>query len=309
VDDSTLLVLAGFPSSILTSSSLSQGSYYIVAIIVLLVFFFIFAIRAITEPIQRIAEAANDSDVANSSHIFEERGSIEIIALSRALNGMRSRIRVMVESRTRMLRGIGHDLRTPLTRLRLRTERMEEGALRDGLLSDIMRIDGLLAESLNYLRDEYAIEPFERADVASILQTVCDDFTDVGFNVCYSGPDRMIVTCKSSAMMRAINNLCDNGVKFGNAVTVRLAGTELGYNIIVADNGPGIEPQLQTRVFEPFFKIDNARHKENVGFGLGLSIVADIVHSHRGTITLSQNNPTGLKAAIFIPVSRLSAER
>ena len=309
VDDRTLVVLSGFPNAILTSSSLSQGSYYIVAVIVLIAFFFVFAIRAITEPIQRIAEAANDSDIANSSHIFEERGSIEIIALSRALNGMRSRIRVMVESRTRMLRGIGHDLRTPLTRLRLRAERMEEGAERDGLLSDIVRIDTLLAESLHYLRDEYAVEPFERTDLASILQTVCDEFTDVGFDVRYSGPDRIIATCKPLAIMRAITNLCDNGVKFGTSVEVRLTRSEAGYDIIVSDDGPGIDPLLQTRVFEPFFKIDDARQKENVGFGLGLSIVADIVHSHRGTIELSQNRPKGLKIAIFLPVSRLSAER
>ncbi|WP_345900433.1 ATP-binding protein [Martelella sp. UBA3392] len=306
VDDDTLLILSGFPDTILNSAILNEGPYYSVAIVVLIAFFFIFAIRVITEPIKRISEAAMHADIANSSEIFEERGPVEIVALAHALNAMRSRIRVMVESRTRMLRGIGHDLRTPLTRLRLRADRMEEGPVRDGLLSDIMRIDGLLNEVLKYLRDDYATEPIQRADVASLLQTVCAEFSDVGFPVRFEGPNRMVIDCKPMAIMRAVTNLCDNSVKFATDVTVSLKNGKAGCDIRVTDNGPGIPEHLRERVFEPFFKGDEARPHGDApegkeDFGLGLSIVADIVHAHRGAISLADNAPSGLIFQILIP--------
>ncbi len=301
VDDDTLLILSGFPDSILNSSILNEGPYYSVAIVVLIAFFFVFAIRFITEPIKRISETATHSDILNSTEVFEERGSVEIVALARALNAMRSRIRVMVESRTRMLRGIGHDLRTPLTRLRLRADRMEDGAVRDGLLSDVMRIDSLLNEVLKYLREDYATEPVQRADVASLLQTVCAEFSDVGFPVRFEGPNRMVIDCKPLAIMRAVTNLCDNSVKFATEVIVGLRNGKAGCEIFVTDNGPGVPEHLRARVFEPFFKGDEARTQGQEGFGLGLSIVADIVHAHHGTISLADNAPSGLTIRILIP--------
>lgn len=301
VDDNTIVIFSGFPDSILTSSFLGQGSYYFLAVVVLIVFFFIFAIRVITEPIKRISDAAIEADIKNGSQIFEERGTIEIVALARALNGMRNRIRIMVDGRTRMLRGIGHDLRTPLTRLRLRTERMDEGALREALLSDIDRIDSLLAESLNYLRDDYANEIIERVDVASILQTVCSEFSDVGCAVSYVGPNRLIANCRPLSITRAVTNLCDNAVKFAKTVQVTLLEQSNGFLISVADDGPGIPEPLRERVLEPFFKIDSSRSASKGGFGLGLSIVADIAHSHRGTFELRPRSPHGLDACLLIP--------
>jgi signal transduction histidine kinase len=300
VDDQTMLMFFGFPDTILTSSFLSQSTYYFIAVIVLLVFFFIFAIRAVTEPIKKISEAAIESDINSSSQVFEERGTIEIVSLAHALNGMRNRIRLMVDGRTRMLRGISHDVRTPLTRLRLRTERMEGGALREALLADIDHIDGLLAESLNYLRDEYATEEVERVDVASILQTVCSDFSDVGFEVTYEGPNKFIANCRPLSITRAVTNLCDNAMKFASRASVRLDGNEAGFSIAVADDGPGIPEALREKVFDPFFKGDASRTGQ-AGFGLGLSIVADIAHSHRGSVTLLPHYPHGLVARVVIP--------
>ncbi|KAA6476800.1 HAMP domain-containing protein [Agrobacterium rhizogenes] len=300
VDDQTMVMFFGVPDTILTNAFLTQGSYYFIAVIVLIAFFFIFAIRAVTEPIKRISEAAMDSDINNSSQIFAERGTVEIVSLARALNGMRNRIRLMVDGRTRMLRGISHDVRTPLTRLRLRTERMQDGALREALLVDIDHIDGLLAESLNYLRDEYATEEVERVDVASILQTVCSDFSDVGFEVKYEGPNKFIANCRPLSITRAVTNLCDNAVKFATTVTVQLQRNEAGFSISVTDDGPGISEDLREKVFEPFFKGDQSRNVQT-GFGLGLSIVADIAHSHHGSVTLLPHQPHGLIVRIMVP--------
>ncbi|XSG83197.1 MAG: ATP-binding protein [Methyloligella sp. ZOD6] len=301
VDDKTILILSGFPDTFVTSSMLGQGSYYFVALVVLILFFFIFAIRTITEPIKRISEAAMQADINDKGPVFAERGTIEIVALARALNGMNNRISLMADARTRMLRGIGHDLRTPLTRLRLRTERMREGALRDSLLSDVDHIDRLIAESLNYLRNEFANEKIERVDVASIVQTVCNDFTDVGFSVSYSGPDKFAAECRPLSITRALSNLCDNGVKFADTVEVQLGQYRDGFMISVCDDGPGIPESLRERVFEPFFKGDSARSDGSSGFGLGLSIVLDIARSHHGTLELLPGPDKGLIARIKIP--------
>lgn len=302
VDDDTILIFSGFPDSFLTSALLGQGSYYVVAVAVLIVFFFLFAIRAISEPIKRISDAATRSDIMNGSQIFEERGTIEIVLLARALNGMRNRIQIMMEGRTRMLRGIGHDLRTPLTRLKLRAERMDDGALKEALLSDVDRIDKLLAESLNYLRDDYANEMVERVDVASILQTVCSEFSDIGHSVSYHGPNRLIANCRPLSITRAVTNLCDNAVKFATTVVVKLCEQPDNFVISVMDDGPGIPASLHERVLEPFFKVDPSRSTSKGGFGLGLSIVADIAHSHRGSLELRSRSPNGLNARLSVPL-------
>jgi|EndMetStandDraft_8_1072994.scaffolds.fasta_scaffold38350_3 signal transduction histidine kinase len=306
IDEGAVLIFSGLPDAMLTSSFLGQGSYYLVALVVLFVFFFIFAMLAITEPIRRISDAAMEADLKNWLPIFEERGTNEIVALARALNGMRNRIRTMMDTRTRMLRGIGHDLRTPLTRLKLRAERMDEGSVRIALLSDIDRIDKLLTQSLNFLRDDYTTETIERVDVASILSTVCCDFSDVGFAVRYVGPNKLIANCRPLSIGRAVTNLCDNAVKFASTVEVRLSQEPSGFAINVCDDGPGIPPSLRERVFEPFFKADSARTDGKSGFGLGLSIVSEIARSHQGSIELLSGSPRGLIARMV--VSDLSAK-
>jgi signal transduction histidine kinase len=299
VDDSTIVITSGFPESMLSSAFLGRGPYYFVAFFVLIGFFFIFAIRAITEPIQRIAHAAAISDISAGSPVFEERGTVEIVALARALNGMRRRIHIMIEARTRMLRGIGHDLRTPLTRLKLRVERMGESAQKDALLSDIDRIESLLVESLNYLRNDYATETVELVDVASILQTVCSEFADIGHAVRYTGPNRLLARCRPLSVARAVTNLCDNAVKFADKTEVTMAERPDAVLIVVEDDGPGIPQELRERVLEPFFKLDQSR--AGGGFGLGLSIVADIIQSHQGNLELRQRMPRGLSVVVTIP--------
>lgn len=293
------LITSGLPDSMLSSAFLGRGPYYFVAFFVLIGFFFIFAIRAITEPIRRIAHAAGVSDITTGSPVFPEQGTVEIVALARALNGMRRRIGLMIEARTRMLRGISHDLRTPLTRLKLRVERMEESVRKDALLSDIDRIESLLVESLNYLRNDYATETIELVDVASILQTVCSEFADIGHAVRYTGPNRLLARCRPLSITRAISNLSDNAVKFAGKAEVTMVERPQAVIIVVEDDGPGIPQELRERVLEPFFKSDQSRAEG--GFGLGLSIVADIIHSHQGTLELRHRRPHGLSVVVTIP--------
>jgi signal transduction histidine kinase len=303
VDDKTLLVTELLPESFLRSDALRFGSNYLVATATLIILFSVFAVWAITSPLRGIASAAQKADISVGPALFEERGSVEIVALARALNGMQRRISTMVESRTRMLRGISHDLRTPLTRLRLRADRVEDAEVREALLTDIERIDRLLKESLSYLRDNHQSEAVQRVDLASVLQTICDEFADMGHAAIYRGPSRMIASFKPLALMRAVTNLCENAVKFGTQVEVELRVVDGFVVIDVLDDGPGIPEAYRTRVLEPFFKIDAARSSEDSGFGLGLSIVTEIVQAHRGRMELIDRSPKGLIARLTLPLS------
>ena len=303
VDQDTLLVME-LPESFLRNDALIFGSNYLVATVTLLILFSVFAVRAITSPLRRIASAAMKADISLGPAIFEEHGSVEIVTLARALNGMQRRISTMVESRTRMLRGISHDLRTPLTRLRLRAERVKEEEVRDALLGDIERIDRLLKESLSYLRDNHQRELSQRADLASVLQTTCDEFADMGHEIHYHGPARMVTSFKPLALTRAITNLCENAVKFGTQVNVELRATDGQAIIDVMDDGPGIPAEYRSRVLEPFFKLDAARQDTDTGFGLGLSIVTEILEAHHGKLELLDRTPNGLVARMTLPLSQ-----
>lgn len=301
-DDNTLLVMEELPENFLRNDALSFGSNYLVALVTLIILFSVFAVWAITLPLRRIASAAMTADLSTESAPFEERGSVEIVALARALNAMQARISGMVDARTRMLRGISHDVRTPLTRLRLRAERVSDSDVRGALLTDIDRIERLLKASLSFLRDNHQHEETQRGDLASVLQTVCDEFTDMGHEVHYDGPVHMITNFKPLAITRVMTNLCENAVKFGTIADVKLH-TEDGWAVIdVTDNGPGIADFYRNKVLEPFFKIDAARGGADAGFGLGLSIVSEIVQAHQGKLELINCSSGGLIARVKLPL-------
>ncbi|WP_432283690.1 HAMP domain-containing sensor histidine kinase [Aminobacter sp. BA135] len=309
LDHDTAAALFGAPDTLLTSQFVSPATYYLLALVVLFMLFSFFAVWAVTDPLKRISAAVASTEIDNGGELFAERGSIEMVGLARALNTMRARIRAMIDNRTRMLRSVSHDLRTPLTRLRLRAERMDDRVLRGALLSDIGHIEGLIDETLTYLRNDVSSEELQRADIASVVQTVCSEFTDVGFSVSYAGPDRLPGWCKPNALARAITNLCDNSVKFAPNVEVVLTATDDAVLIEVSDNGPGIPETVRARVFEPFYKVDASRGANaRRGFGLGLSIVADIVHGHGGRIALDDNRPTGLVVKVDLPRGLVAAE-
>lgn len=239
---------------------------------------------------------------------FDEEGPREIRSLARALNDMRVRIRTMIDGRTRMVRAISHDLRTPLTRLRMRAERTTDAGLRDAMLTDISRIDAMIEETLTYLQRDVATEAVQRVDLPSLLQTVCHDFANAGMPVTYDGPERLVFACKPQALARAVANLVDNGVKFAGAATVRLkTQPEGGVRIEVVDRGPGVPEALKAKVLEPFFKGDASRSAAGPrsfgpgGFGLGLSIVHEVADAHGGTVELRDGEPQGLVVRLDLP--------
>jgi signal transduction histidine kinase len=167
-------------------------------------------------------------------------------------------------------------------------------------------MEQMLMETLSYLRDDARSEPALRVDLPSLLETICIQLADLGKSIAYEGPKMLVYRCQAGSMTRAISNLVDNAVKHGTNVTVILRTLIDGsIQIDVDDDGPGIPYPLRKRVFEPFFKIDNARtSKRTEGFGLGLSIARNVVEAHNGTIELLECVPHGLRVRICLPAEQ-----
>jgi len=283
--------------------------FLILAIIgVCLIGLSVYAALFITSPLSAFAAAAYSlGRTGDAEQPISERGPQEIARVARALNEMRARIRGLLDERTSMLTAISHDLRSPLTRMKLRAERMSSAAtnvsIAEGMFSDIARMEQMLAETLTYLRDDARREPTLSVDLPSILQTICTELADLGEAVSYDGPERLVYRCKPGAITRAISNLVDNAIKYGTCVSLNLRILrDKSIEIDVADDGPGISDTDRKRAFEPFFKADTARApRSKGGFGLGLSIARNIVEDHGGKIDLLACVPRGLRVRIRLP--------
>jgi len=273
------------------------------AIIVLMsmVLLSIYAVRWVIAPLAEVARAATSFGRSpRAAEVLRRRGPLEIAQVADALNDMRTRIAALLDDRTRMLAAISHDLRTPLTRLRLRSERVSEDTLRTAMLADIAKMTRMINETLEYLREDARLEAVSCIDLPSFLQTICSDFADMGHAVSYAGPVRLPYVCRPRALSRAVTNIVENAVKHGSTIMVALRPTASDHiEIEVADDGPGIPAALHDKVFEPFFKADSARQEG--GFGLGLSIAQDIAKRHGGSIALRPREPSGLLVSMLLP--------
>ena len=300
-DDRALrFVIAPFGG--LGSLVLTQTLCTLAVITFIILFVSTYAVRWITAPLTSIASAARAfGRPGGEGAEIDEHGPLEIAQAARALNDMRRRVRSLVDERTRMLVAVSHDLRTPLTRLRLRIERLGDGPPKSAMLDEIATINEMLTETLAYMREVGQTEASASTDLPSLAQTISAQFADAGHNVSYRGADRLALTCRPHALTRAVANLVDNAVKFGGQVEVSVEPREREVWIEVRDDGPGIAEDLLVNVFEPYFKADNARAQHG-GFGLGLSIVREIAAGHGGAVELENLAPHGLAARLRLPM-------
>ena len=266
----------------------------------------VWATRALTAPLKRLAAAAEAFGARDDHVALPEAGPREVLAVSRALDRMRSRVRRLIDDRTQMLAAISHDLRTPITRLRLRAEFIEDDAARAATLRDLDQMNGLVEAALSFVRDGQARDTNSHSlvDLASVVQTVCDDFSDVGAPVSVSRSRHVLVQGRTEELQRAVTNLVDNAVKYGGRADVRMEPSERGIRVCVLDAGPGIPDAEREAMLQPFVRGDRARNlNEASGFGLGLSIVQAIIEAHHGRLTLENRREGGLCAAIELPLA------
>ena len=260
--------------------------------------------RWLTRPLERLEIGARNLFLTSNDKPLPDGGTREVRTLAAAINDLQQRIRRMVDDRTQMLAAISHDLRTPLTRLRLRAGRLTDADLRKGIEADLEEMEQMIDATLAFLRDDRRTEDIGQVDVAPILQTLADDAADAGQNVSIEVAGPLIVSGRHLALKRALGNVVQNAVKHGGSARVAavLEGNIL--KISIADEGPGIPGDQLEAVFEPFHRLDTSRGRKTGGHGLGLTVARSIIRAHGGDVVLANVSPRGLQARVSLPSAR-----
>lgn len=262
--------------------------------------------RMTMRPLNQLAQAATDLGQDINRPALPEQGSTEILLATRAFNAMQSRIRSHIQQRTHMLAAITHDLQTPLTRLRLRLEKVSDSELRDKLIGDLSDMQAMVKEGLDLARSMDSNEPLKPLDLDSLLDSVCNDAFDAGQDVSFVGKSGCAVMARPQSLQRCLINLIDNAVKYGNYAklsvqTTHDAGKKM-VHIMVRDGGHGIPDDQQKKVFEPFYRMETSRSRDTGGTGLGLTIAQNIAQQHGGSLQLSNLPEGGLEVRLSLPV-------
>jgi len=265
------------------------------------------AARRLIAPVGTLASAADALGRDVNAPDLPEDGPSEIAAAAKAFNTMAERIRRFVQDRTFMLTAIGHDLRTPITRLKLRAEFVEDEELRGKILADLDELQAMVAATLAVGRDITADEPATRVDLVALIRTLLDEISDTypgrDGDLAYSGPDSLPIHARPLALKRALSNLVLNALAYGGRAEVRLTPSVNGLlQLAVVDDGPGIPPEKLDQVFQPFQRGEASRSRETGGVGLGLTIARNILRAHGGDVTLSNRPEGGLMALVVMPV-------
>lgn len=257
--------------------------------------------RGIVRPLSDLAAAAEKLGRERELSLVGKFDAPELQAIGRSFNDMQQRLKSFVDERLQMIAAISHDLRTPLTRLRLFAEYVPDQDQRRQVLSDINDMETMMSATLAFASNRLMDEPHSAVDLASLLISLCDTAADAGCAVTYDGPDHAGLTCRPVAMRRAIINLIDNGCKFGSHVSVCLRDTGESFTVTIADDGPGIPANQREDAFRPFKRLEISRNRETGGTGLGLTIARDVILAHHGTISLGDAETGGLLVTATIP--------
>jgi signal transduction histidine kinase len=256
--------------------------------------------RSITRPLSKLAVAA-DAMGRNLRHPpLAEEGVREIREATRSFNSMQERLRRYFDSRTRVLAAMSHDLRTPLTRFRLRVESVADPDLRARFAADLDEMEGLVRGALALFKGLDDDEKFAPVDVNDLLDNLVAEYREVGSDVTLDGRARAPLNAKPRALKRCMVNLVDNALKFGKRAMIEVVDGEV-LTISVSDEGPGIPDESLEQVFEPFFRLESSRSRDTGGTGLGLSIARDVAQAHGGVLTLRNLGDKGLIAELRLP--------
>ena len=282
----------------------SRFFLYVLALTGAVIVVSVWAVRRATAPLALFARAAERLGLDVNAPPLPEDGPGEVRRAAVAFNEMQHRLKRFVDDRTQMLAAISHDLRTPITRLKLRAELIDDAEQQKKMLADLDEMETMIASTLSFARDAAAEEPQKPLDLAALLQSLAADAADAGLDVDYDGAGRLTFTGRPVALKRAFANLVDNAVKYGGRARIALAAGAPGTNgvtVTVDDEGPGIPKDRLERVFDPFHRLEPSRSKETGGVGLGLAVVRSIVRAHGGDVRLENRAEGGLRATVTLP--------
>jgi signal transduction histidine kinase len=298
--DGAWVMLSGvLPHTDLSPSS--GGTLSMLVMLVAVVVLSVLVVRRMTQPLRLLAEAAERLGRDVKAPPLPEQGPEEVRQASHAFNVMQARLRRFVEDRTQMLAAISHDLRTPITLLRLRAEFIEDEEERAKTLATLEEMEAMIAATLSFARDDAVQEDVVEMDVGALVQSLCDDLADAGEPVTCAEPPRAAMPVRATALRRAVGNLLVNALRYGERADVRVEASDRLVRVIVEDRGPGLPEAEREAVFRPFYRVERSRNRDTGGVGLGLSVVRSVAHLHGGEITLENRPEGGLRAVLSLP--------
>ncbi|QWT19007.1 HAMP domain-containing protein [Bacillus sp. NP157] len=273
-----------------------------IGVLVMLPLAILFA-RTLSAPIQRFAEAAQRLGTDTGAPPVPREGPREVRQAVDAFNAMQARLNRMMQERTNMIAAIAHDLRTPLTRLTFRLDGLPE-PLGSKVDADIVEMKTMISAALDFIRDRASGPHRQPLDFRLLVESVADDLVDIGNDVSLQGGDAVTVDGDPVALRRAVINLVENGLKYGDRVRMRLRFHGEACVLEIDDDGPGIPEAMQRQVFEPFFRLEASRNRDTGGIGLGLASVQAILSEHGGQVQLRNRREGGLRASVTLPARR-----
>ena len=284
---------AGWPYRLFASLAIVLATVIAVAMI---------AVRWVARPLKTLARAAEELGENIDRPPLDETGPVEVTRAARAFNTMQQRLAKLIGERARVFAAMSHDLKTPITRLRLRAELLDDATVRAKFERDLGEMEQMVGDALDLVRGLDKREPSQAVDMMSLLRSLADDAKLAGGAVQLEGPAARFYVGKAQLLRRCFGNLMDNAFKYAGAATINVMEEPRVLRIAVRDSGPGIPEADLERVFEPFYRLEHSRNRGTGGTGLGLTIARDIVREHGGELVLRNRPQGGLEALVTLPL-------
>jgi len=259
------------------------------------------AVRWATRPLKALADAADELGRNPDRPPMPEQGPVEVVRAAHAFNTMQQRLTRYVRERAATLAAMSHDLKTPLNRLRLRAELLDDSEVKEKISRDLAEVEAMVQSTLEFMRGGESSEKTQPLDVMALVESLAADAQDIGGTVTVEGTTARPYVGRPQAMKRCLGNLLDNALKYAGAVSILIEDDEDRLVIRLRDNGPGIPEAVLERVFEPFFRVEGSRNRNTGGTGLGLSIARNIAQLHGGNLILRNRKGGGLEAILTLP--------
>lgn len=261
------------------------------------------AVRWATRPLKTLADAADELGKNINRPPLAETGPTEVASAARAFNTMQSRLAGYLRERTQVLAAMSHDLKTPITRLRLRAELLDDAQLRAKFGNDLQEMEAMVASALDFLRGMDNGEPVQSVDVTALLESLQADLRETGGAVSIEGRPSGPYPGRPQALKRCLANLLENAIKYGKIARMVVDDNHERLQISILDEGPGLPPEQLQKVFEPFYRVEGSRNRDTGGTGLGLTIAKNVAELHGGSIGLRNRETGGLEAVLRLPRS------
>jgi signal transduction histidine kinase len=261
------------------------------------------AVRIAIRPLTRLAQAVETLDPNTHAVHLDEKGPTEVAHAAKAFNAMQARIAAYLKERMQLLAAISHDLQTPITRMKLRAEFMDDSVEKDKLWNDLGEMEHLVREGVAYARSIHgSTEESRRTDMDSFLDSLVFDYQDMGKDVQLGGKSEAVINTRPHALRRVLVNLTDNALKFAGAAELKVESKNGSLSVKVMDRGPGIAEEELAQVMEPFYRVENSRNRSTGGTGLGLAIAQQLALAIGGSLILSNREGGGLCAELKLPI-------